>query len=215
MRKLLVLSLVGVLGIITCYGTYTPISKYQGDILCTGSMDPTITCLDSVYVITNPTVESINLGSVIFFDTAGTECSFLIKTILHRVIAMKYGEKGIEYRTKGDHNTTPDECWIPFENVWGIVVKVEKGASPEGQVLLEQIWRIQDKQMESLIWIQADTAEVDGLRAQGADVHDRVVASNKVVDEFNLGREQLRISKVALQNMANPRYTQTIEKFYR
>lgn len=91
------------------FGAYVIISE---------SMIPSINVYDAVVTI-RVSEDKIKIDDIITFiskeiETAGTP-------ITHRVIGIVDTESGIKYRTKGDHNNTPDFALISPNEVIGKV----------------------------------------------------------------------------------------------
>ncbi len=105
--------------------------------VCTGSMEPKITCLDTVVVLQNYFPEDIAVGTVIFFDSPEADDGAL--PILHRVKEIKI-EDGVHYfLPKGDAAETDDGVWVPEENVRGYVIELLQGTRPENTELRERV----------------------------------------------------------------------------
>lgn len=87
------------------------------------SMEPNLRVYD---VIVDKKVNSpsdIKVGDIITFISTSTISRGL--TITHRVIALVETENGIEYKTQGDNNMSPDSTTVQFKNVLGkVVVKI-------------------------------------------------------------------------------------------
>ncbi len=84
------------------------------------SMTPNLNVYD---VIVNAKVnrpEDIQIGDIITFTSTSTISKGLIVT--HRVVGIAETENGIEYRTQGDNNPTPDTATVPFRNIKGKVI---------------------------------------------------------------------------------------------
>ncbi len=112
--------------------------------VCTGSMEPKITCLDTVVVLENFFPEDIEVGTIIFYDSpaGGTGAGGL--PILHRVTDIKI-ENGIYYFwPKGDAVDSPDGVWVPEGNVRGYVIELLQGTRPENTDLRERVNEAKD-----------------------------------------------------------------------
>ena len=98
------------------------------EILCTGSMEPVLTCLDSVTVLTNFRPEDIVVGSIIsFFEDGDTDTT----PILHRVLEQKVENGVYYYWPQGDATDEPDGYWVPEDWVEGYVTELHKNSHPE------------------------------------------------------------------------------------
>ena len=63
--------------------------------------------------------EDIKVGDIITFVSTSSISKGL--TITHRVVAIVETENGLEYKTQGDNNLTPDSTTVQFKNVLGKV----------------------------------------------------------------------------------------------
>lgn len=97
---------------------------------CTGSMEPTITCLDQGLFLTNPLPSEVVIGSVINYATP-TDCAVTGEAVSHRVTKRMMIGGEMNYRAKGDNNREDDGCWIPHSSVKGVMLSLDKDATPE------------------------------------------------------------------------------------
>ncbi len=106
---------------------------------CTGSMEPKITCLDTATWLENFEPRHVTLGTVISFRVpAGcrlTESS----NVAHRVIDMKLQDGTHFYWTKGDANTTDDNCWIRDTDVNAYLIELHKNTALRNTFLREKV----------------------------------------------------------------------------
>ena len=126
-----------------------PMAKTQKlEVLCTGSMDPAITCLDDLlFQVTLIKPEDVNVGTVILY-TPSEECLTFSpgQRAVHRVIETRISDGGgKEFLTQGDNpysNSMNDGCWIPLASVNGFLIEIIKGQDAEGlkQVALIARW---------------------------------------------------------------------------
>ena len=111
----------------------------RSGFLCTGSMEPTITCLDEATWLPNVRPEDIAVGTTITFDPSCREDDANGRGTAHRVIDIRV-EGGIYYYwPKGDGNHEPDGCWVPHTNVEGYVIEIHKDVRPANAVLRERV----------------------------------------------------------------------------
>lgn len=84
---------------------------HEGDILIVKKMEP----------------EKIEKGDIIVFNPS-TWPPYIRpnKPVVHRVIDIKYNEENDQYLylTKGDNNPGPDPAYVPYEEVYGVVIFV-------------------------------------------------------------------------------------------
>ena len=86
-------------------------SRRRQWFLCTGSMEPTITCLDSATWVTPADPADIVVGTTISFDPDCTEGNVDGLSTAHRVTAIKVVNGVTYYWPKGDANERADGCW--------------------------------------------------------------------------------------------------------
>ncbi|MDP6605971.1 MAG: hypothetical protein QF664_06925 [Dehalococcoidia bacterium] len=87
--------------------------------VCTGSMEPSIGC-DDTLVAFRPQTQDLAVGDIIIFRAPEPGCvgfSFA-STILHRIVVVQRSAEGqIEFRTKGDSVSQVDPCPVPQSHV--------------------------------------------------------------------------------------------------
>ncbi len=83
------------------------------------SMTPNLNIYDVIVDVKVDKPEDIHVGDIITFISTSTISKGL--TVTHRVVAILETENGIEYRTQGDNNQTPDTASVAFQNVLGKV----------------------------------------------------------------------------------------------
>gem|GEM_PF-2801103 len=110
--------------------------------LCTGSMDPKITCMDTAEYLTNFKPEDVIRGTIISFIST---CDLSGDRISHRVIDIKIEGGEYFYRTKGDNNSEDDGCWIPSKAVAGYMISLTKGSDSVMEGLLSYVWSLETK----------------------------------------------------------------------
>ena len=109
---------------------------HRAGLLCTGSMEPALTCLDEVTIRTDFAPADITVGTIIDFLSSPVDCP--VREGIHRVVDVKV-EDGVHYYwTKGD-NAEADDCWLPESYVHGYVVDVHVGVRPENADLRESV----------------------------------------------------------------------------
>ncbi|HJM90209.1 MAG TPA: hypothetical protein QF624_11415 [Dehalococcoidia bacterium] len=87
--------------------------------ICTGSMEPTITC-DDTLIAFPPSIQDLDVGDVIVFRAPIPGCLGFSNsaTILHRIVEISRSDVGqISFRTKGDSTDTVDACLVPVGQV--------------------------------------------------------------------------------------------------
>jgi len=99
--------------ILYALGPFSP--AHNAYMVTSGSMEPAIPTGAIVYTTDVPT-ERIQVGDPITFQDQGTG-----SLTTHRVIEKRETDEGIEFRTKGDANDSPDPGWVQADNVVGEV----------------------------------------------------------------------------------------------
>ena len=119
--------------------TVTPTATAAADQLkvfrprCTGSMEPFITCLDHALYRPYPAADAIRVGSVISF----TSCK--LRGVIHRVVQIREVAGKRYYQTKGDANDQADHCWVQYEDIDALIIRVERNMVPENAWLRDQV----------------------------------------------------------------------------
>ena len=125
-----------------------------GTFVCTGSMEPVITCLDEATYLVNFRPEDIIVGAVIGFLPL-EECDLWgggiwDGAIVHRVKDIKVEDGVYWYWPQGDNNSGPDNCWIPEGNVGGYITELHKDVRPEKADLRSSVNQALTRQAEAL-----------------------------------------------------------------
>lgn len=107
---------------------------HVGGFACTGSMEPTITCMDTALWLDNYDPNDIVVGAVISFNP-DQSCNLRGSgRTAHRVIEIRSAP--LAFKTKGDANDEDDECWIAPGQVNGYITAIYKGTVLENAVLM-------------------------------------------------------------------------------
>lgn len=114
-------------------------SRKKTGFRCTGSMEPTITCLDEATWAPPDTPERIVVGTTISFDPSCWEDAPNGIGTAHRVIDIKIENGETFYWPKGDSNREADGCWVPFSNVDRYIVELHKDVRPENRWLRDKV----------------------------------------------------------------------------
>ena len=107
--------------------------------VCTGSMEPKITCLDSVVLLENFHPEDITVETVISYLPPAQEADDPAPSVLHRVADIKIEDGARYFWTKGDAMEEPDGYWVPESNVRGYVIELRQGTRPENSALRDEV----------------------------------------------------------------------------
>jgi len=87
------------------------------------SMTPNLNVYDVIVDVKVTNQEEIKVGDIITFISNSSISKGY--TVTHRVVAIVETENGIEYKTQGDNNLTPDSTTVPFKNILGkVVIKI-------------------------------------------------------------------------------------------
>lgn len=115
-------------------------SRGTAGFACTGSMEPTITCLDEATWVSPDTPERIVVGTTIAFASSSCwEDAPDGRGTAHRVIDIKVENGETFYWPKGDGNREADGCWIPYDAVIGYVVELRRNVRPENAFLRDKV----------------------------------------------------------------------------
>ena len=102
---------------------------------CTGSMEPTITCLDEATWVRHVRPEDITVGATITYDPDCSEEHGDGIGRAHRVVDIKFEDGQHWYWPQGDANEEPDGCWVPAGNIRGYIIEIHRNAVPENAPL--------------------------------------------------------------------------------
>lgn len=142
------------------------ISPIPIPVLCTGSMKPTINCLDTLSVMMNPLPMDIHLGSIVVYDPVNLNCGMPPNIlVMHRVVDVRGTGTDKRIMAQGDNNSAVDGCWVPMSAIHYYVVSVQKSDHPEGMALLSRITAIEKDATAMLGKLDEDLAEIDKIRA--------------------------------------------------
>ena len=116
--------------------------------ICSGSMEPKITCLDTVVLLENFLPQDIEVGTVISFIPPAEEGEVAdsdAAPVLHRVLDIKQ-ENGIyHFWPKGDAWEDPDGYWVPETSLLGYVIELLPGTRPQNADLRDLVDRTRDR----------------------------------------------------------------------
>lgn len=85
------------------------------------SMTPTIKVYDVIINLKTESSDEINVGDIITFHS--TSKLYSSRIVTHRVIEKRTNENGtVEFKTQGDNNLSPDDTYVPYENLIGKVI---------------------------------------------------------------------------------------------
>lgn len=122
-------------------------SRGTGGFYCTGSMEPTLGCLDSVTWINEFDPSVIVEGTLISFNPNCWESDEDRDDIgtAHRVVNIMVENDVYHFWPRGDGNEEDDGCWIPHDNVEGYAVEFFPNTRPENAELRLAVLNARDK----------------------------------------------------------------------
>ena len=94
--------------------------------LCTGSMEPKLTCLDSATWMRDFSPEEIVVGTIINFDNTACWEDSTGGSTAHRVVDVQVIDGVHHYWPKGDAHANADGCWVPHIAVDGYMIEIYK-----------------------------------------------------------------------------------------
>lgn len=107
--------------------------------LCTGSMEPKITCLDTATWMRDFTPDEIVVGAVISFDNRACLGEDAAGRSAHRVLAIQVIDGVHYYWPKGDALAEPDGCWVPYTAVDGYLIELHEDTVPANAELRDNV----------------------------------------------------------------------------
>ena len=116
--------------------------------VCSGSMEPKITCLDTVVLLENFLPEDIRVGTVISFiqpAEEGEEADANAAPVLHRVADIKVEDGIYHFWPRGDAWEDADGYWVPETSLLGYVTELLPGTRPENTDLRDLVNRTRDR----------------------------------------------------------------------
>ena len=119
-------------------------TAYTGQVSCTGSMNPTITCADTTWERSITAATDIRPGHIVVHDKPwrwGDPFYLTKPRLMHRVIATAVG--GLSgrqefYLTKGDSNFGDDGKWLTRVELHEVLLGIRRNAAPE-QALMHKL----------------------------------------------------------------------------
>ena len=114
------------------------VGSHTTGFLCTGSMEPKITCLDSATWLDNFKPANVVVGSVISF-AAPPECQLGNAHVATRVLDIREEGGVYWYWPKGDALADADGCWVPHTRVYSYLIELDKDVYPENSSLRNRV----------------------------------------------------------------------------
>ena len=137
--------------------------------VCSGSMEPKITCLDTVVLLENFLPQDIEVGTVISFipppeegEEAGDPAP-----VLHRVADIKREDGIFHFWPKGDAWADPDGYWVPQTSVVGYVIELLPGTRQQNADLREFVNRTREQYVAAR-----------GRMVEARDQYDKTAVAN-------------------------------------
>ena len=178
--------------------------------VCTGSMDPKVTCMDSATFLDHPRPDEIVVGAVISYTPTQDCKTYAVgdsENVSHRVTMISTKDGEYLFRTRGDNNPFDDGCWIPFPKVNGMMTILHKGFNAGMQRLLDQIWPLEHRGDQLSTDLVTLGYSIDSLRGQ----YQKALADYNAQYQRYCGgvpTGQTCSLPAAAYNIANPLYEQ-------
>ena len=121
-------------------------SRTVGGFYCTGSMEPTLGCLDAVTWIDEFDPSVIVEGAIISFNPNcwETHAERDDANTAHRVIDIRVEDDVYYFWPRGDGNEEDDGCWIPHGNVHSYAVEFFPDRYPQNDKLRRAVLNARD-----------------------------------------------------------------------
>lgn len=107
--------------------------------LCTGSMEPKLTCLDTATWMRDFTPDEIVVGSIITFDNRACWSDATGGRSAHRVVDVRVIDGVHHYWPKGDAHDHPDGCWVRETAVYGYMTEIHPNTVPANAELRDNV----------------------------------------------------------------------------
>ncbi len=107
--------------------------------LCTGSMEPVLTCLDTATWMRDFAPGEIVVGAVINYDNSACWGDAAVGRTAHRVVDIQVIDGVHHYWPKGDAHAHPDGCWVPHTAVNGYIIEFHKNTVPANAELRDNV----------------------------------------------------------------------------
>lgn len=175
--------------------------KYEPSVglytIVSPSMTPNLNVYDVILDVKVKKPEDIKVGDIITFISTSSISKGL--TITHRVVAIVETEKGLEYKTQGDNNLTPDTTTVPFQNILGkVIIKIPQLGRIQYFLSSSSGWLIIVVIPAALIII-SDIVKIIRLSKTKKKV-------NKALETEELKQEKIAEEKEQIKNKLKERY---------
>jgi signal peptidase I len=102
--------------------------------LCSGSMEPTITCDDLLILYEPQSPTDLDEGDIIYFRKPTPDCTSYLegRFTLHRISDVISNAQGLWFQTKGDAFVNPDRCLVPADAVQFKLLTTVRNARTDG-----------------------------------------------------------------------------------
>ena len=107
--------------------------------LCTGSMEPKLTCLDTATWMPDFSPDEIVAGTVISFDNRACWSDAVGGRSAHRVVSTHIIDDVQYYWPKGDAHADADGCWVPHTAVDGYLIELHRNTVPANADLRDNV----------------------------------------------------------------------------
>ena len=107
--------------------------------LCTGSMEPKLTCIDSATLMRAFSPEEIVVGAIISFENTACWPDATGGSTAHRVVDVQVIDGVHHYWPKGDAHANADGCWVPHTAVDGYIIEFHPNTVPANAELRDNV----------------------------------------------------------------------------
>lgn len=149
------------------------------------SMTPNLNVYDVIVDTKVESPEDIKVGDIITFISTSSISKGL--TITHRVVAIVETENGLEYKTQGDNNLSPDSTTVQFKNVLGkVFLKIPQLGRIQSFLSTSSGWLI-IVVIPAILIILSDILKIFHLTGAKKKVNEAIVSEKK--------KEEIEIEK--------------------
>lgn len=87
--------------------------------LCSGSMEPTVTCDDLLVLFMPASPTDLDEGDIIYYKKPNSGCTSTLegRFTLHRIVDVISNSRGLFFQAKGDAFVNPDVCLVAADDV--------------------------------------------------------------------------------------------------
>lgn len=154
------------------------------------SMTPNLNVYDVILDTKVKSPEDIKVGDIITFISTSSISKGL--TVTHRVVAIIETENGLEYKTQGDNNLTPDSTTVQFQNILGkVFIKIPQLGRVQYFLSSSAGWLLVVV-IPALIIIISDVIKIIKLAGAKKKVTDALTTEEKAKEKEEHQKEQIK-----------------------